>query len=92
VFVDEFVPTFDVWNEIGTVVAADPATPWRALMDADLIEVGQRRPLAALLGAVRILPELVWQRLHGEHPPAASGSLTLRDITKLPMGAGGWVL
>ena len=90
--VDEFLPTFDVSDEIGTVVAADIATTWRALMDADLIEVGQRRPLVALLGAARILPELVWQRLHGEHPPEAPASMTLREITKLPMGEGGWVL
>ena len=90
--VDEFLPTFDVSDEIGTVVAADIATTWRALIDADLIEVGQRRPLVALLGAARILPELVWQRLHGEHPAEAPASMTLREITKLPMGEGGWVL
>ena len=44
--VDEFLPDFDFSDEIGTVVAADPATTWNALMEADLIEVGRRRPLA----------------------------------------------
>lgn len=91
-FVDEFLPTFDVSDEIGTVVAVDTATTWRALMDTDLVEVGRQRPLVALLGAVRILPDLVWQRLHGEHPPAEPARLTLRDTTKLPMSEGGWVL
>jgi hypothetical protein len=92
VLVSEFLPTFDVTDEIGTVGAADIPTTWRALLDADLIEVGQRRPLVALLGAVRILPELVWQQLHGEHPPAEPACLTLRDITELPMSEGGWLL
>jgi hypothetical protein len=92
VLVDEFLPVFDVSDEVATVVAADSQTIWDALMDADLIDVGRQRPLVALLGAVRVLPDLVWQRLHGEHPPAAPERLTLRDTTKLPMRGGGWVL
>ena len=59
--VDEFLPDFDVSDEIQTTVAADVATTWRALIEADLIDVGKRRPLMAVLGAVRILPEIVWQ-------------------------------
>jgi hypothetical protein len=89
---EEFLPDFDVSDEIGITVAADTATTWAALIEADLIEVGRRRPLVGLLGAIRILPDLVWQRLHGEHPPAAPERLTLRDTTKLPMSGGGWVL
>jgi hypothetical protein len=89
---DEFLPVYDVSDEVATVVASDVRTTWDALMDADLIEVGRQRPLVAALGAVRILPDLVWQRLHGEHPPAAPERLTLRDTTKLPMSGGGWVL
>jgi hypothetical protein len=92
VLVDEFLPVYDVSDEVAAVVDADAQTTWDALMDVDLIEVGRRRPLVALLGAARILPDLVWQRLHGEHPPAAPERLTLRDTTKLPMGDGGWVL
>lgn len=73
-------------------MGADIATTWGALVDADLIEVGRRRPLVAMLGGVRILPELVWQWLHGEHPPTAPPRLTLHDTAKLPMSRGGWVL
>jgi hypothetical protein len=91
-FADEFIPVFDFSDTIETVVAADTTTTWNALIEADLIEVGRRRPLVGLLGAVRVLPDLVWQRLHGEHPPAAPERLTLRDTTKLPMSGGGWVL
>ena len=91
-FVDEFLPVFDFSDTIETVVAADATTTWNALVEADLIEVGRRRPLVGLLGAVRILPDLVWQRLHGEHPPKAPERLTLRDTTQLPMSGGGWVL
>jgi hypothetical protein len=90
--VEEFLPEYDFSDEIGTVVTADPATTWAALMDADLIEVGRQRLLVGLLGAIRILPEIVWQRLHGEQTPAAPERLTLRDTTSLPMSGGGWVL
>ena len=45
-----------------------------------------------VLGAVRILPEIVWQLLHGERPSGAPDRLTLLDTTKLPMSRGGWVL
>lgn len=90
--VDDFLPFYDVSDEVATVVEADVPTTWDALMDADLIEVGRQRPLVALLGAVRILPDLVWQRLHGEHPPAAPERLTLRDTATLPMSGGGWVM
>jgi hypothetical protein len=92
VLVDEFLPEFDVSDEIETVVAADVATTWRTLMEADLIEVGRRRPFVAVLGAVRILPEIVWQLLHGEQPIGRPERLTLRDATKLPVAGGGWTL
>jgi hypothetical protein len=90
--VDDQLPAYDVSDEVATVVAADRETTWGALMDADLIEVGRKRPMVALLGAVRMLPDLVWQALHGERPPAGPKRLTLRDTTKLPMRGGGWVL
>jgi hypothetical protein len=90
--VDEFLPDYDVSDEIGTVVDADVPTTWRTLTEADLIDVGRRRPLVAVLGAVRILPELVWQLLHGERPTGAPERLTLRDTTELPMSGGGWIL
>jgi len=90
--VDEFLPVYDFSDTIETAVAADRATTWDALMNADLIEVGRRRPLVGLLGAVRVLPELFWQRLHGEHPPPAPEHMTLRDTAKQPMSGGGWTL
>jgi hypothetical protein len=37
-------------------------------MAADLIELGRRAPLVGVLGAVRVLPELVAHLLHGERP------------------------
>ncbi len=67
--VDEFLPTFDFSDEIGTAVAADTATTWDELVDADLIEVGRQRRLVAVLGAMRILPDLVSQQLHASTRP-----------------------
>ena len=90
--VNEFLPEFDVSDVIETVVATDVATTWRTLIEADVIDVGKRRPLVAVLGAVRILPEIVWQLLHGERPSGAPDRLTLLDTTKLPASGGGWVL
>ena len=50
------------------MVAAEPQVVWEALLGADLVEVGKRAPLAGLLGALRVLPELVSHLLHGERP------------------------
>jgi hypothetical protein len=91
-FADEFLPVYDVSDEVATVIAADPPAVWEALLAADLIEVGKRTPLAGLLGALRVLPELVSHLLHGERPPHGPTSLRLREITDLPPEQGGWVL
>ena len=48
-FAEEFLPVHDVSDEVATVVAADPPAVWEALLDADLIEVGKRTPLAGLM-------------------------------------------
>jgi hypothetical protein len=61
-------------------------------MEVDLIEVGRRRPLVGMLGALRVLPDLVSHMLHGESPPPAPQHLRLRDIASLPRHQGGWVL
>jgi hypothetical protein len=90
--VDELLPVFDVSDELAVVVEADTDRAWTALTNADLIEVGRRRPLVATLGALRALPEIVAHLLHGETPPAAPASLTLRDTTELPANGGGWIL
>lgn len=91
-FVDDFLPVYDVSDAVATVVDADIATTWDALLEVDLIEVGRRRPLVAALGALRVLPELVTHLLHGEAPPRAPERLRLRDMPTLPQDQGGWIL
>src|SRR4030095_7098676 len=88
--VDEFLPVYDVSDTIATVVDADIANTWAALMDVDLIEVGRRRPLVAALGAIRVLPDIVTRLLHGGLPPRGPRRLRLRDATTLPLDQGGW--
>jgi hypothetical protein len=89
---DEFLPTYDVSDAVATVVDADLATTWDALMEVDLIDVGRKRPLVAVLGAIRMLPDLVSQVLHGEAPQRPPEHLRLRDTATIPLGKGGWVL
>jgi hypothetical protein len=76
---EEFMPVFDVSDAVATVVEADLATTWSALMAVDLIEVGRQRPIVAVLGALRMLPDLVSHLLHGELPPRQPEHLRLRD-------------
>jgi hypothetical protein len=90
--IDEFMPVYDVSDAVATVVEADLATTWAALMDIDLIDVGRKRPLVAVLGALRILPEMVSHLLHGDLPSRQPEHLRLRDLTTIPFGKGGWVL
>lgn len=92
VLVDEFLPVFDVSDELAVVVDADADATWAALLDADLIEVGRRRPLVGVLGALRVLPQVASELLHGERPPAAPERLGLRDLTGLPAAADRWTL
>jgi hypothetical protein len=92
VFADDFLPVYDVSDEVAIVVAADPKTVWDALLEADLLEVGKRVPLAGVLGALRMLPELVSHLLHGERPPQAPESMRLRDLAKPSPDQGGWIL
>jgi hypothetical protein len=56
---DEFLPAYDVSDAVAVVVEADAATTWAALMEVDLIELGRHRPLVGVLGALRLLPELI---------------------------------
>jgi hypothetical protein len=89
---DRYLPTFDVSDEVAVVVDADHGTTWAALMDVDLIEVGRRRPLVGVLGALRVLPELVSHALHGEGIPSGPERARLHDLPALPSSAGGWTL
>jgi hypothetical protein len=90
--VDEFLPLYDVSDEIATVVEADCATVWKALMDADLVEVGRRAPLAGILGALRMLPEVANHLIHGERPPKTPDSMRLGEIPAIPAETGGWIM
>jgi len=90
--VDDVLPIYDVSDGVATVVEADLATTWDALMEVDLLEVGRRRPLVGMLGALRLLPDIVSHLLHGESPAAAPTHLRLRDTTTLPQNQGGWIL
>ena len=90
--VDELLPVYEVSDAVAVTVPADPAATWTALMAADLVEVGRRKPLIGALGALRALPELATHLLHGESPPAAPPRLRLRDLADLPRSAGGWTL
>ncbi len=90
--VDEFLQVYDVSDAVATVVEADLATTWDALMEVDLIEVGRRFPMVAVLGALRALPGVVSHLLHGESVPQAPARLRLHDTTGLPPDEGAWVL
>jgi hypothetical protein len=91
-FADDFLPLFDVSDELAVVVSADPAVTWEVLMDTDLIELGRRRPLIGVLGALRVLPEIAGHLLHGEPQSQPPERLTLRDMAQLPADAGGWAM
>lgn len=89
---EDFLPVYDVSDEVATVVDADSHTVWHALMNADLLEVGKRAPLAGVLGALRMLPEIVSHLLHGERPSHAPESMRLRELADMPPAQGGWIL
>src|SRR4051812_106497 len=89
---DEFMPVYDVSDAVATVVEADLAATWAALMEVDLIDVGRKRPLVVVLGALRMLPDLVGHLLHGEVPVGQPAHMRLDDLTTIPLDKGGWVL
>lgn len=88
---DEFMPIYDVSDAVACRVDADRAATWEALMRADLIEVGRKKPLIGALGAVRMLPEIVADLLHGELPVGTPEGMRLADLAELRAADGGWV-
>jgi hypothetical protein len=92
VLFDEFMPLYDVSDGVAAVVNADVASTWEALMDVDLIDVGRKRPLVGILGAIRILPDVLSQFVHGRVAAPRPRRLSLGDLTQVSLGRGGWVL
>ena len=89
---EEFLPVYDVSDAVATAADADPQTAWRALLDVDLLKLGREAPVVGMLGALRMLPEVVGHLLHGERPAKPPKSLRLRDLPSIPMYEGGWIL
>jgi hypothetical protein len=89
---EDFLPAYDVSDAVAVVVEAGKETAWQALLDADLLKVGRRAPLVGMLGALRMLPEVVGHLLHGERPAKPPESMRLRDLPSIPMYEGGWIL
>ncbi len=90
--VDDILPVYDVSDAVATVVHASPEATWAALMDVDLIDVGRRHPMVAVLGAIRVLPDVVSHLAHGEPLGGQPVQMRLDDLVGLPMNQGGWVL
>ncbi len=89
---DEFLPVYDVSDEVATVAAAGRDAAWQALLGVDLLELGREAPMVGVLGALRVLPEVVGHLLHGEQPPKPPESMRILDLPTIPMSEGGWVL
>jgi hypothetical protein len=90
-FAEEFLPVYDVSDAVGTVAEADRGSAWQALLEVDLLELGREAPLVGMLGALRMLPEVVGHLLHGERPAKPPESMRLRDLPSIPMSEGGWI-
>jgi hypothetical protein len=90
--VDEFLPTYDVSDAVASVVDADVAATWDALLEADLIEVGRRRPLAGFFNVLRALPDITSKLVHGKSLLKPPDRMRLKDMTEMTLGEGGWVL
>jgi hypothetical protein len=89
---DDFLPVFDVSDAVAVVAEADRKAAWEALLDVDLLRLGREAPLVGILGALRMLPEVVGHLLHGERPAKPPESMRLRDLPSIPMYEGGWIL
>jgi hypothetical protein len=91
-YADEFLPAYDVSDAVATVAHAGREATWETLLDVDLLKVGRETPLVGMLGALRMLPEVVGHLLHGERPAKPPESMRLRDLASISMDEGGWIL
>ena len=89
---EDFLPVYDVSDAVAVVVEADREVAWQSLLDVDLLKVGRQAPLVGMLGALRMLPEVVGHLLHGERPAKPPESMRRRDMPSIPMNEGGWIL
>jgi hypothetical protein len=89
---EAFLPVYDVSDAVARLVESDQEVAWQALLDVDLLKLGRSAPLVGMLGALRMLPEVVGHLLHGEQPAKAPESMRLRDLPSIPMYEGGWIL
>jgi hypothetical protein len=89
---DEFLPVYDVSDAVATVADANPESAWRTLLDVDLLKLGREAPMVGMLGALRMLPEIIGHLLHGERPAKPPKAMRLRDLPSIPMSEGGWIL
>lgn len=87
-----FLPIYDVADAVATVARAERETVWQALLNVDLLQVGREAPVVGMLGALRVLPEIVGHLLHGERPAKPPESMRLRELPSIPMSEGGWIL
>jgi hypothetical protein len=91
-FADDFLPVYDVSDAVATVAEADRKPTWEALLNVDLLKLGREAPMVGMLGALRMLPEIVGHLIHGERLAKAPQSMRLRDLESIPMAEGGWIL
>ena len=89
---DDFLPIYDVSDAVATVADAARETAWQVLLDVDLLKLGREAPVVGVLGALRMLPEVIGHLLHGERPAKPPESMRLRDLPTIPMYEGGWIL
>ena len=89
---EDFLPVYDVSDAVAVVVEADREVAWQALLDVDLLKLGREAPLVGMLGALRMLPEVVGHLLHGERPAKPPESMRLGDLPSIPTYEGGWIL
>ena len=89
---EDFLPIYDVSDAVAAVVEADRQAAWQALLDVDLLKLGREAPVVGMLGALRMLPEVIGHLLHGERPAKPPESMRLRNLPSIQMYEGGWAL